>query len=160
MAGQIRKGAYFDSVTLMRVGKEITALPGIIDAAVVMGTKSNKAILNSSGLLTVKFIDAGDTDLLVAAARHPRFQPTPESRQKVGDLSLAAQVRAALATDSGTRNLSLEVFAQAGHVVLKGVVFSPAMMDAAADVAKRVPGVSSVSSEAVEIPRIYPGPIM
>jgi succinyl-CoA synthetase alpha subunit len=66
VAGQIRKGAYFDSVTLMRVGKEITALPGVIDAAVVMGTKSNKAILNSSGLLSARLDNASDTDLLVA----------------------------------------------------------------------------------------------
>jgi succinyl-CoA synthetase alpha subunit len=66
VAGQIRKGAYFDSVTLMRVGTEITALPGVIDAAVVMGTKSNRAILNSSGLLSAKFDNASDTDLLVA----------------------------------------------------------------------------------------------
>jgi len=66
VAGQIRKGAYFDSVTLMRVGAQITALPGVIDAAVVMGTKSNRAILNSSGLLSAKFDNATDTDLLVA----------------------------------------------------------------------------------------------
>ena len=66
VAGQIRKGAYFDSVTLMRVGAKITALPGVIDAAVVMGTKSNRAILNSSGLLTARFDNASDTDLLVA----------------------------------------------------------------------------------------------
>jgi len=66
VVGQIRKGAYFDSVTLMRVGKDIAALPGVIDAAVVMGTKSNKAILGSSGLLTVEFTKANDTDLLVA----------------------------------------------------------------------------------------------
>ena len=66
VAGQIRKGAYFDSVTLMRVGAKITALPGIIDAAVVMGTKSNRAILKSSGLLTACFDNASDTDLLIA----------------------------------------------------------------------------------------------
>ncbi|MBZ5552084.1 MAG: acyl-CoA synthetase FdrA [Acidobacteriia bacterium] len=66
VVGQIRKGAYFDSITLMRCGKEITALPGISDAAVVMGTKSNKAILDSSGLLTSEFTGAGDTDLLIA----------------------------------------------------------------------------------------------
>ena len=41
VAGQIKKGAYFDSVTLMRVGKELASLPGVADAAVVMGTKSN-----------------------------------------------------------------------------------------------------------------------
>jgi len=66
VVGQIKKGAYFDSVTLMRVGKEIASLPGVADAAVVMGTKANKAILNSSGLLSPKFADAGDTDLLIA----------------------------------------------------------------------------------------------
>ena len=66
VAGQIRKGAYFDSVTLMRVGKELAALPGVADAAVVMGTKSNQAILSASGLLIPQFKQAGDTDLLIA----------------------------------------------------------------------------------------------
>lgn len=100
------------------------------------------------------------TDLLVAAARHPQYQPTPESRQKIRDLSLAAQVRAAIATDPGTKHINIEVTARAGHVVLKGVVFSPAMLEAAAAVAQRIPGVANVSCEAVEIPRVYPGPIM
>jgi cytidylate kinase len=100
------------------------------------------------------------TDLLVAAARHPRYGPTPESRQKVRDLSLAAQVRAALATDPGTQRLNVEVTSHEGRVVLTGIVFSPAVLEAAADVAKRVPGVATVSCETVEIPRVYPGPIM
>ena len=66
VAGQIKKGAYFDSVTLMRVGKELAALPGVTDAAVVMGTKSNQAILAAGGLLSSQFKRAGDTDLLIA----------------------------------------------------------------------------------------------
>ncbi len=66
VAGQIRKGAYFDSVTLMRVGKELAGLPGVVDAAVVMGTKANRGILHASGLLFPKFSGAGDTDLLLA----------------------------------------------------------------------------------------------
>lgn len=64
--GQIRKGAYFDSVTLMRVGRELSGLNGVSDAAVVMGTKSNKAILASSGLLVDALKHAADTDLLIA----------------------------------------------------------------------------------------------
>ena len=64
--GQIKKGAYFDSVTLMRVGQELAALPGVTDAAVVMGTKSNQAILSASGLLVPEFKQARDTDLLIA----------------------------------------------------------------------------------------------
>ncbi len=100
------------------------------------------------------------TDLLVSAARHPQYQPTPDSLQRIRDLSLAAQVRAAIAKDPVTKNINVEVTAQASRVALKGVVFSPVMMDAAAEVARRVPGVASVSCEAVEIPRVYPGPIM
>jgi FdrA protein len=65
VVGQIKKGAYFDSISLMQCGKEIAAMPGIVDAAVVMGTKSNKAILDSSGLLAPEFTGAGDTDLLI-----------------------------------------------------------------------------------------------
>jgi cytidylate kinase len=112
-------------------------------------------ILNTSG-------DAWDfyTDIVVAAARHPRFQSTPESVERVQALSLAAQVRAAIARDPMTKNINVEVAVEAGQVSLKGVVFSPTMMDAAAEVARRVPGVRAVSCEAVEIPRVYPGPIM
>jgi cytidylate kinase len=100
------------------------------------------------------------TDLLVNAARHPRYRPTAASVQRVRDLSLGAQVRAAIAKDPLTKNINVEVVAHEGRVALKGVVFSPAMMDAAASVARRVPGVAQVSCEAVEIPRVYPGPIM
>jgi cytidylate kinase len=99
-------------------------------------------------------------DLLVATARHARFQPTPESIQRVRDLSLGARVRAAIAKDPLTKNINIEVVAHGGQVALKGVVFSPGMMDAAAGVARQVPGVTQVSCEAVEIPRVYPGPIM
>ena len=106
--------------------------------------------------------DAWDfyTDFLVAAARHPRVQPTPESVQRIRDLSLAAQVRAALATDPGTQHLNIEVTAQTGCVVLKGIVFSPAVLMTAAALAKRVPGVTSVSCETVATPQGYLGAIM
>jgi len=100
------------------------------------------------------------TDLLVAAARHPRYQPTPESLQKIRDLSLAAQVRAAIADAPVTKHLYLEVSARTGRVALKGVVFSPATLDAAAETAGRVPGVIQVTCEAVTISSIDPGPIM
>lgn len=64
--GIIRKGEYFDSVSLMLVAREINKLPGVIDAGVVMGTKENRSILNVSGILLPEFIDASDTDLLIS----------------------------------------------------------------------------------------------
>ena len=66
MRGVIKKGAYFDSITLMRVGKAVSSLPGVEDAAVVMGTHTNKDILKASNLLLPEFEAAGDTDLLIA----------------------------------------------------------------------------------------------
>mgnify|MGYP003603607785 CR=1 FL=1 len=65
VAGRIKKGAYFDSVALMRVGRELTAKPGVVDAAVVMATAANKSILKESGLLIPLFKQTGDSDLLI-----------------------------------------------------------------------------------------------
>ena len=45
IAGEVKKSAYFDSITLMQCGKKIAAMAGIFDAAVVMGTGANRAIL-------------------------------------------------------------------------------------------------------------------
>ena len=63
--GTIRKGEYFDSVMLMIVSRKLSALEGVIDSSIVMGTKENKAILNAAGLLVDSFEDTSDTDLLV-----------------------------------------------------------------------------------------------
>lgn len=99
-------------------------------------------------------------DLIAHAAKSEPYRPTPESIQRIKDLSLAAAVRAALAADPTLSHLHIEVKADRGEVTLKGVVFSPATMDLAAEVAKRVEGVVSVACEVVEVPRVYPGPMM
>jgi FdrA protein len=63
--GKIKKGSYYDSVTLMQCGKRMLAMTGVADAAMVMGTEANRAILNASGLLIPAFHQAGDADLLI-----------------------------------------------------------------------------------------------
>ncbi|NTW32028.1 MAG: FdrA family protein, partial [Bacteroidetes bacterium] len=49
----------------MLVSKEINKTEGVIDSAVVMGTKENKSILEASGLLISDFDNTGDSDLLI-----------------------------------------------------------------------------------------------
>jgi succinyl-CoA synthetase alpha subunit len=49
----------------MNVAREITAMEGVLDAAVVMGTEENKRILADSGLLTAELAEAGGSDLTV-----------------------------------------------------------------------------------------------
>lgn len=63
--GRIQRGFYFDSVTLMRVGRELSGLPGVVDATAVMATDSNKSILGMSGLLLPEFEKSADQDLLM-----------------------------------------------------------------------------------------------
>ena len=99
-------------------------------------------------------------DLIVQAAKMSLYQPTNASRQKIRDMTLASEVRAALAADPVVGSLHIEVSAHSGALTLKGVVFDPATMEAAAAVAKRLEGVLSVDCEVVEVPRIYPGPMM
>ncbi len=65
VVGRIKKGAYFDSVTLMNVARELSHMEGVADAAVVMGTNENRAILAAADLLTPEFEASGDTDLLI-----------------------------------------------------------------------------------------------
>ena len=65
ISGRIKQGFYFDSVTLMRVGRELSGAPGVADASVVMATEANKSILDMSGLLLPQFKPCGDQDLLI-----------------------------------------------------------------------------------------------
>jgi FdrA protein len=64
--GLVRQGEYFDSVTLMRAGRALASMEGVEDAAIVMGTAENRAILTSAGLLCADLLAAGETDLLIA----------------------------------------------------------------------------------------------
>jgi FdrA protein len=62
---EIRSGAYYDSVILMQLQRSLAALPGVIDAGVVMGTAANKDILAQSGLLAAEAQAAMADDLII-----------------------------------------------------------------------------------------------
>jgi FdrA protein len=62
---EIRTGAYYDSAFLMQLQRSIAALPGVIDAGVVMGTDSNKEILAHIDLLPPEANAAKPDDLVV-----------------------------------------------------------------------------------------------
>lgn len=64
----IKPSEYHDSVTLMLVARELTNLPGVLDAAVVMATDANKSILKEAGLLTPAVEQASANDLVVAVS--------------------------------------------------------------------------------------------
>ena len=62
----VRRGLYLDSVALMRLSREIAALSGVEDAALMMATPANRAILAEAGLLDSDGQSAGANDLILA----------------------------------------------------------------------------------------------
>ncbi len=83
--GLIKKGEYFDSISLMIATQKIKQTEGVVDAAIMMGAPENKAILKSSGFLIDLFLDAEDSDLLVAVKVADEAMAR-EILQKIADL--------------------------------------------------------------------------
>lgn len=77
---EIRKGFYLDSVALMRLSREIAAAPGILEAALMMGTPSNLAIMRNAGLLDGDIAAQGN-DLILAV----RAESEQAARAALGD---------------------------------------------------------------------------
>jgi len=65
-ASKIRRKFYLDSVALMRFSKILAAMPGIDEAAMMMGTPSNIEIMVNAGLLDGPAADASAADLIIA----------------------------------------------------------------------------------------------
>ncbi len=62
---EVRKGFYLDSVALMRLSREVAACAGVIEAALMMGTPSNAAIMRNAGLLD-QGAEVKGNDLIIA----------------------------------------------------------------------------------------------
>ena len=62
----VRRGAYHDSVTLMRLHPAMEGVPEVTRAAAMMGTPANRALLRDAGLLGPEGDAAGPTDLIIA----------------------------------------------------------------------------------------------
>lgn len=62
----VRPSFYQDSVALMRVAHELRALPGVSEAAALMGTPANHELLAAAGLETAETKGAGAGDLVLA----------------------------------------------------------------------------------------------
>lgn len=66
---EIRPGAYYDSVVLMQLQRDLLQLPGVADAGVVMGTPANLEILTASGLLAANLSVKADDLLIVVKGK-------------------------------------------------------------------------------------------
>ena len=63
---EIRSGAYFDSVTLMLISKEIKKMDGVEEALVGMGTDLNKELATNLNISNDEIVNCGVNDLFIA----------------------------------------------------------------------------------------------
>lgn len=61
----VRRSFYLDSVALMRLSRRIAAMPGVVEAALMMGTPANRQIMREAGLLDAESEGAAGNDLII-----------------------------------------------------------------------------------------------
>ncbi|MBM3127609.1 MAG: acyl-CoA synthetase FdrA [Chloroflexi bacterium] len=120
----IKPGEYRDSVALMLIARELTALPGVADVSVVMGTPANKAVLAQAGLLNDAANAATPNDLLIAvkakddaaarAALH-KAQELLAQRAASPQIGSAARPRTLRAALRATPGANLAIVSVAGQ---------------------------------------------
>ena len=94
----VRPNAYHDSVTLMRLTRDMEAVPGVTRTAAMMATPANRALLTGAGLLTTDGERAGPADLVIAitadsAAAADTARQAAESALTTGSVTTGAQAR-------------------------------------------------------------------
>jgi FdrA protein len=97
---EIRQGFYLDSVALMRMSREITAMEGILEAALMMGSPTNIAIMQDAGLLAENFtVRSNDLVMVLKARTEPQANAALAAASKILDRS-----RESNSSGSETRN--------------------------------------------------------
>jgi cytidylate kinase len=99
-------------------------------------------ILNTDRLSVESCVQA-----ITQMLQRPEFAETPASRAKLHNMTLEAHARAALKADATTHDVSITLEADAGRVVLRGIVVSADEHAQAASVVAAVPGVTSVDNQ-------------
>ncbi len=95
----VRRSFYQDSVTLMRLTRDMEAVPGVRRAAAMMGTPANRALLEDAGLLAAEGDAAGPTDLVIAVLADTR--EAAEVARAAAESALSARHPAAMPSVAG-----------------------------------------------------------
>ena len=69
---RVRRGFYADSVALMRISRGVSSLAGVEEASLMIGTPSNRALLQGSGLIDAEGEKAQADDLIIAVRAKDR----------------------------------------------------------------------------------------
>ena len=61
----VKRNTYYDSVTLMQISSRLVSQPGIVEAAAMMATPANLAVMEDAGLLSAASHDVNPNDLII-----------------------------------------------------------------------------------------------
>ena len=100
----VRRSFYQDSVTLMRLTRDLEGAPGVERAAAMMGTPENKALLAAAGLFVRDGEAAAPGDLIVAVAAETEAAAR-EAHASVDQALAAARAHGGAAATSRPRTL-------------------------------------------------------
>ena len=110
----VKQNYYRDSLELLRLSDEIKRYPGIVEASLVMGTKTNKEILIKLGFPTQHITKAESSDMIIAL------------RANDADVLLATnpKIEAILRGTSGEQPLSIDQYSTSERHDLESVLNS------------------------------------
>ncbi|HJT55735.1 MAG TPA: acyl-CoA synthetase FdrA [Ktedonobacteraceae bacterium] len=67
ISARVKRSSYFDSITLMKIARSLTGMPGVDDAAAIMATEPNLQLLSEAGLAPFEGVEGkvGPSDVLI-----------------------------------------------------------------------------------------------
>jgi succinyl-CoA synthetase alpha subunit len=115
---EVRRGFYLDSVALMRLSARLRERPGVVEAVLMIGTESNRGIMDAAGLLTEAGRAAGPEDLVIALRADD--EPAARAALAAAEAALAQSVSAAAGELHRPRTLdgALEALPDANLVLI------------------------------------------
>ncbi len=72
VVNEVRRGSYLDSIALMRMTRAVTAMAGVEEAGLMMGTPANRRIMADAGVLSADGEAAAPGDLVIAVRAKDR----------------------------------------------------------------------------------------
>ena len=114
---EIRTGVYYDSAVLMQLQRTLAGLPGVEDAGVIMGTDTNKELLERVNLVSPEVESARENDLVIVV-RAASEAVANETIAKVDELLSARKTTTETTVRPRTIEAAAEILPESGWVLI------------------------------------------
>ena len=114
---EIRTGVYYDSAVLMQLQRTLAGLPGVEDAGVIMGTDTNKELLERVNLVSPEVESARENDLVIVV-RAVSEAVANETIAKVDELLTARKTTTETTVRPRTIEAAVEILPESNWVLI------------------------------------------